>query len=121
MFVYGIRCAPADLSDLPSDAEADYYMDFGLLVFPAYTRPTCVNSHGRLTDAFWSLTKRIVESPERVRAVTLEHPWLTEGEHAVLYALQDYYPSLNTDWYHVPQAIVHAADEGPHLSMEEVD
>jgi hypothetical protein len=110
MFVYGVRCAPADLVDLPADAEADYYMDFGLLVFPTYTRATCIHSHGRLSPAFWDRVKSFVEDPTRPRSVDLEHPWITGGEDAVIRALQEYYPGLDAGWYHVPQAVLHAPE-----------
>ena len=98
MFVYGIRCAPADLTDLPSGATADYYLDYGLLVFPAYTRPTCVK--GKLTPEFWSRVRRVVSN--RVHNVELEHPYLTDDEGEVVSALKYLYPLTGPDWFHIP-------------------
>jgi len=108
MLVYGIRCAPADLTNLPSDAIADYYMDYGLLVFPEYTRPLAVASHGYLNARFWERAKLAVEQPTRCRVVdNLEHPWITDEENDVLVALRQYYPNIQTEWYNVPQVAVH--------------
>lgn len=106
MFVYGVRCAPLDLQDLP-EASADYYMDYGLLVFPTHIRATCVNSHGYLTDRFWSSVKRIIENPMKPHQVDLEHPYLEESEAAVVDAIRDAYPSTGAAWYYVPRAIPH--------------
>jgi hypothetical protein len=98
MFVYGIRCAPSDLSNLPSDATADYYLDYGLLVFPAYTRPTCIQ--GRLGPELWDRVRRVASN--RVHAVELEHPYISDAEHDVVLALKDAYPLLDCDWYYIP-------------------
>lgn len=123
MLVYGIRCAPADLTGLPATAQADYYMDYGLLVFPEYTKGTCVESHGRLTPAFWSEVKRVVENPTRPHSVCLEHPYITDGENDVVHALRSSYPSLQTDWYYVPRAVVHAESDNvsDDAAEDEVD
>lgn len=106
MFVYGIRCAPNDLNGLPSDATADYYLDYGLLVFPAYTRPTCIK--GRLDAEFWNRVRRVASN--RVHAVELEHPYISEAEHDVVLALKDAYPLLDCDWYYIPH-VAHASQE----------
>ena len=111
MFVYGVRCAPADLVDLPADAEADYYMDFGLLVFPSYTRASSIQSYGRLTPEFWGRVKSLIENPMRPRSVDLEHPWITGPEDDVIHALQEYYPGLQAGWYQVPQAVYRPSSE----------
>lgn len=103
MFVYGIRCAPLDISvGLPDTAHADYYLDYSLLVFPTYTRTSCFNSHGHLTDRFWKQVAPVIERNVSVREVDLESPYITEGEDAVIKALQDRYPSLKPAWYYVP-------------------
>jgi hypothetical protein len=100
MFVYGIRCAPADLKELPSDAIADYYLDYGLLVFPTYTRPSCVR--GALTPEFWDRVRRIASN--RVHSVEFEHPYITDEENDVVRALKYLYPLSGPDWYYVPVA-----------------
>lgn len=98
MFVYGIRCAPADLTELPSDATADYYLDYGLLVFPTYTRPTYI--HGKLTPEFWDRVRRVALN--RVHSVELEHPYITDEENEVVRAMKGLYPLSGPDWYYIP-------------------
>lgn len=101
MFVYGIRCSPADLSVLPPNAQADYYMDYGLLIFPAYTRPSAVDANGNLGSTFWSEVDRM--SQNKVFEVTLEHPYISDEEDSVVNALRPCYPGLAPTWYHVPR------------------
>lgn len=103
MLVYGIRCSPSDLSNLPTDATADYYLDYGLLVFPYYTKPTAVNSNGYLTPYFWEKVKRIVQYNGNVSEMDFEQPWITDEEQEVVEALQQAYPHLQPNWYHVPK------------------
>ena len=103
MLVYGIRCSPNDLFTVPMKTNADYYTDYGLLVFPGYTKGLCLDSHGALTTGFWDTVRRIIEQPKRVRVMDFEHPYLTESESSVVLALQEAYPGLQPDWYHVPQ------------------
>ena len=120
MLVYGIRCAPVDLPGLTADAEADYYMDYGLLVFPSYTKATCVHSHGRLTPAFWADAKRVIEHPHRPHTVNLEQPYITDGEKTVLATLRESYPSLQSDWYYVPRAVIHASSDDAGIPSMQV-
>lgn len=105
MFVYGIRCAPADLSYLPESASADYYLDYGLLVFPHYTRPGSLTASGYLGSVFWNSVKLLVEDPTRPHMVATapDHPTLTDGERAVLAEIQRAFPMTETAWYHVPK------------------
>jgi hypothetical protein len=117
MLVYGIRCSPLDLNmGLPDSAHADYYMDYGILAFPAYTRPTCLNSHGYLTPRFWQQVGAILGSQICMREIDEEHPYVSEGEDAVIQALRERYPSLRPAWYHVPR--VHTP---PSLEVSEMD
>lgn len=118
MYVYGIRCAPNDLADLPADAQADYYLDYGLLVFPSYTRSSSICTHGSagLTTNFWHQARLLIQHPMKTHCVShLEQPWLTDGEGAVLSALQGFYPNLQADWYYVPRTASQS------LSSEEDD
>ncbi len=101
MFVYGVRCSPVDLSSLPPNAKADYYMDYGLLVFTAYTRPSSVDANGNLGPRFWSEVDRM--SNHKVFEVILEHPYISDDEDAVVNALRACYPGLEPTWYHVPR------------------
>jgi hypothetical protein len=122
MLVYGIRCSPADLPALPaSDARADYYLDYGLLIFPDYTRTTCVNSHGNITAAFWDKVARIVGSPRQPHEVSHEHPYITEDEDEVVHTLQDSYPTLQPTWYYVPQVIFTTPDDLPTLEVSDLN
>lgn len=107
MFVYGIRCAPADLMAIyeripQGSAAADYYMDYGLLIFPEYTRPSFIQAHAGLTDTFWNRVRRVVEAPNRPHTVELEHPWISDSQSHVVRIIKDAYPSTDTDWYYVP-------------------
>jgi hypothetical protein len=104
MFVYGVRCAPNDLVGLPADARADYYMDYGLLIFPEHTRPTLLKAGASLSPAFWHQVRLVAQFPNKThRVISLEQPWLSEGEGAVVDALQEFYPGLQPDWYYVPR------------------
>lgn len=113
MFVYGIRCAPNDLLGLPSDAEADYYMDYGLLVFPAYTCSTslCANRRNGLTADFWQRARLLLQFPNKTHCASeIEHPWISEGESAVVKSLQEFYPGLQANWYYVPRTFTQSSD-----------
>ncbi len=102
MFVYGIRCSPCDLLGLPAGAVADYYMDYSLLVFPSYTCPAAVRAHGQLTPAFWKRVSKVINGT--VHVAEREHPWITAEEDAVVRALRDRYPGVQTEWYFVPHS-----------------
>ncbi len=103
MLVYGIRCSPSDLVNLPSDATADYYLDYSLLVFPYYTKPTAINSHGYLSNRFWNMAKRVIQYSGSVSELDLEQPWITDEESDVVTALQQAYPDIRPNWYYVPK------------------
>lgn len=107
MYVYGIRCAPCDLSGLPENAQADYYMDYGLLVFPTYTRASCIRSYGkRLGTGFWTQARLMLQYPMKSHcAAYLEHPWLAREETSVVAALREFYPGLEANWYYVPRTV----------------
>ena len=114
MFVYGIRCAPADLIAIASHlrqggTNADYYMDYSLLIFPQYTRPTVIQAHSGLTPEFWNRVSSIVSVPGRPHSVDLEHPWITDEQSDVVRVIKDAYPSTDTDWYYVPAIATQAA------------
>ena len=121
MLVYGIRCSPADLAGLtPSDAHADYYLDYGLLVFPKYTRPLCLNSHGYLKKSFWDRVQRVIENPQLPHEFAAEQPYITDEENEVLRELRDSYPTIQTAWYHVPRVVWKPEEELPSLSVSEL-
>jgi hypothetical protein len=103
MLVYGIRCSPSDLFSIRVQANADYYTDYSLLVFPVYTKPLCLDSHGSLTPEFWDTVGRIVGTPAQTRVMDFEQPYITETEAAVVASLQESYPSLQPEWYYVPK------------------
>lgn len=120
MLVYGIRCAPIDLAGLPEGATADYYMDYGLLVFSEYTRPTCIKSHGHLTPRFWNEVQRTIGSPEKPHEVDLEEPYITEDEDAVIKVLNEAYPGTGPAWYYVPHAIWTPPEEIPSIQVSDL-
>jgi hypothetical protein len=90
------------MNALPGDASGEYYMEYGLFVFPAYSRTTCFQSNGRLTGAFWQTVKRIAEHPNRMHAVSFEDPYLEDSENAAVSALQYSYPGISPGWYYCP-------------------
>jgi len=112
MLVYGVRCAPLDLSYLKdaAGANADYYLDYGLLVFNDYTTATTIKSHGRVTPAFWERAGRILANPTRVQQVDLEHPYISDEQDAVVKTLRAAFPRLEPGWYHVPRVMQPPSD-----------
>jgi hypothetical protein len=102
MLVYGIRCSPTDLVGLPTQATADYYLDYSLLVFPSYTKPLTLSTNS-LNSAFWNKVQRVVQHPGHVSELDFEQPWITDEESDVLHTLQKSYPGLQTNWYYVPR------------------
>lgn len=100
MFVYGIRCTPATNVTLPG---TKYYGTYGILAFPAYTRPTVLRNYGlRLSERFLRDLKQIVENPVKAYEVDLEHPYITEFEDMIVKAVQRGQPGSELAWYHVP-------------------
>ena len=121
MLVYGIHCAPADLPALPaSEARADYYLDYGLLIFPNYTRATCVQSHGRLSKRFWDEVQRVVGSPRRPHEVDAEQPYITDDEDEVVRSLREAYPTIQPAWYYVPRVVWTSPDDMPAIQVSDL-
>lgn len=102
MFVYGIRCAPCDLPYFPKDTNGDYYMNYGLFVFPTYSRTTCLHANGSLTPSFWQSVKKIAEKPTRVHAIRCEDPYITDMEDTAVNTLREAYPGIAPGWYYCP-------------------
>jgi len=102
MYVYGVRCSPADLADFDPPAQVDLYVDYGLLIFPSYTRATCVNSYGYLKPTFWEQVQRVISRPAKPFQAPLEDPFITEGEDQVIQYLRESYPA-SPAWYYVPR------------------
>lgn len=108
MLVYGCRCAPIDIGNLPASADADFILDYALLMFNRFTRGTTIANNGALTPEFWADAARVIQTPARIFEVRREEPTLlTPGETAVVDELRTSYPSLTLGWYHVPRAIIH--------------
>jgi len=104
MLVYGIRCGLADLIGLPENTLADYYMDYGLLVFPDYSKATCIQNYGdQLNQNFFDNLKRVVEGADKVYEIDLEQPYITEKEDVVVKRIQETTPGVLPCWYHVPK------------------
>jgi hypothetical protein len=100
MFVYGVRCNPNQLRNIPGSVQADYYIDYGILVFPHYTKTTYVDSHGYLGQYFWTQTKQIVENPTTVAPMDFEHPWITDEEQDILTSMP---LGTQASWFYVPK------------------
>lgn len=106
MLVYGIRCGLPDLVDLPKGTNADYYMDYGLLVFPEYSKATFLRNYtAQLNERFLEKMKRLLETPNRVYEADLEHPYISEEQDAVVKLLQEAHPGSIPTWYHVPKVV----------------
>jgi len=107
MLIYGIRCSPDDLSNLPSTTVADYYLDYGLLVFPGYSKPTTIQAHGSLTPRFWAEVNQILSNPKKVHVLEHEHPYITESEDSAVKYLEDQgHPP--PEWYYVPHLVINS-------------
>ena len=109
MFVYGIRCNPLHLVDLPHGTDADYYTEHGLLVFSSYAKPACIQNHGsQLTPNFIEAAKRLIENYKSVIEVDCEHPYITEAEDAAVRVLQELAPGSQLAWYSIPRVVTAA-------------
>lgn len=102
MLIYGIRCDKTILTDLPKETVADYYTNYGLLVFPSYSRPTTLDAQGRLTPLFWETVRLIIQNPSRVYMMNMEQPFLSDAESAAVKIIQKVNKDAMPDWYHVP-------------------
>jgi hypothetical protein len=106
MFVYGIVCAPAHLTDLPADTVADYYTEHTLLVFPSYTRPAVLCSSGtQLSPYFLQNAKRLIENAHARCEMELEQPFITEEEDAAVRVIQGLIPGSLPTWYNIPRVV----------------
>lgn len=99
MFVYAIKCGPELLRNVSTSVSADYYMDYGLLVFPNYTKTTCVDSHGYLGTYFWTHAKHILENPMAVISMDFEDPWISDEEQELITSLP---LQIQPTWFYVP-------------------
>lgn len=85
MYVYGIPCDSeyAGASDV-KHAGATYLSEYGLLIFPSYTQPTCVQNHtmGSLNPRFLEQLQIIMDN--KIIRVGLEDPYITEEEYALV-------------------------------------
>ena len=107
MLVYGIRCSASELLSLPSEVPAtEYHVEHGILVFPSYTKPTVISTNGSSTfsEQFIEELRAIVRG--RAWVFQREHPYITEGENAVVRALKDANPLITTDWFYIPSPSV---------------
>jgi len=116
MFVYGIRCPVTMLPQLadafhPDTKKPDYYMEYGLLVFSSYTKPTCLRSYNnQLTPQYVDTCRRIIEC-EREEAIEidlLEHPFITEEENEAVWRVREMMPEYDINWFHVPHTFTSA-------------
>jgi len=118
MFVYGIRCNPVHLVDLPQGTDADYYTEFGILVFPSYSKPACLrNNSETLTAHFIDATKRLIEHSNGLSEVELEHPYITEDEDAAVKILQSLAPGSQLAWYNIPRVVT--SENAPQMVVSD--
>jgi hypothetical protein len=102
MFVYGIRCTPMDLINLPTIA-ADYYLEHELLVFPSYTVSSTYMANGFLTSSFWTRVQQLLQDTGALQIVDLEHPYISEEEYDCVKNLQCFREHTKTHWFYVPR------------------
>jgi len=90
MYVYGIPCDE-------EHAGATYLPKYGLLIFPTYTLPTCIQNHttGSLNPRFLKQFQDIMKNKGPLR-VDLEDPYITEEEYALVKKLGP------CSWYYIP-------------------
>jgi hypothetical protein len=101
MYVYGIHCEPADIQQIPLMAAADYYMDYGILVFPQYTTSVYLTSRGQTpTPYFWSQVHTVVKN--KVMPVSREDPYITDEEEEMVRSIRDLRPYSDLQWFYVP-------------------
>jgi hypothetical protein len=79
-------------------------VDYGLLVFPEFTKSSSYVAHSGLTANFWNRVKHVLERPYQVQWVDLEEPYLTTGQETVVQSLRNYYPTLQPGWYYIPKS-----------------
>jgi hypothetical protein len=104
MYVYGIHCDARDIAYLPHVANAEYHMDYQILVFPQYSRATCVTSRGKsLTPYFWEQVRTIVQN--KVVPVSREDPYITEAEEEMVKAVRELHPYSELSWFYVPSSV----------------
>lgn len=116
MYVYGFPCALKDVTaeELQSGI-VEWMVTHHLLVFPCYTRATCINSHGYLNTRFWTNVERVLIAGSRdVFPVSLEHPYLTKDEAAIV---QRFAGKQKPEWFYVPVARL---PQVPTLIVQEV-
>lgn len=112
MFVYGVRCEPADVAALANrgcPVIADYYMDHGILVFPTYTMSTCLTAKSRrqMNPVFWDRMATVATGTCREMDI-LEHPYLSDEEAGALTTLRETKPEAVSSWYFLPEVVAPA-------------
>lgn len=101
MYVYGIHCNPADIQLIPLVATADYYMDYGILVFPQYTTAVHLTSRGQKpTSHFWEQVRIVAKN--RIMPISREDPYITEEEDEMIRAIKELRPYSDLQWYYIP-------------------
>lgn len=101
MFVLGIPCNSAVVNRIPAVAEADYYVDYDVLIFPRFTRSVAISTHGRSPTAdFWRTVTKIIAN--RFHAVDTELPWISEDEEIMVKAIQETDKNAHISWYYMP-------------------
>jgi hypothetical protein len=116
MYVYGFPCALKDVTaeELQSGI-VEWHVTYGLLVFPAYTRATSMNSHGYLKERFWTDVQRVLAAgPRSAIPMSLEHPYITKDEADIAHRFAN---KQRPEWFYVPVARL---PQLPALVVQEV-
>ena len=102
MLVYGIQCSDMAYNTLQPDLDTTYYPAYGLLVFSSYTKPLTLRAHGRLSPAFWSDVKQLVENPQSVHRMDFEHPYISDAEDNAVRFVKGLAPAADVGCYSIP-------------------
>ncbi len=112
MYVYGIHCNARDLAYLPYVAEAEYHMDYQILVFPQYTKATFLTCRGLSpTSHFWNQVRIVAQN--KTVPVSLEDPYITEDEEEMVKAIQEVHPYSDLSWFYVPATTSQGSTRNP--------
>jgi hypothetical protein len=112
MYVYGIHCDARDLAYLPYVAEAEYHMDYQILIFPQYTKATFLTTRGRTpTQHFWDQVRIVAQN--KTVSVSMEDPYITEDEEVMVNAVREVHPYSDLSWFYIPAATSQGSAQNP--------
>ena len=107
MFVYGISCPVTTIQYIAQNTRADYYMEYGILIFPEFTTASYIQNHNNTNMSentiFQQLCKVVIENKMVATKVIREHPYLTESADDAVWKIREHNPTSDLSWYYVPR------------------